>query len=74
METVRSALSYRPQLPWACRQGDEKRFGSAATFYGAVALPFVIPSEAEGSAVSLNPQQLFPEVEPQMDFSSRVWL
>jgi hypothetical protein len=55
-------------------QGDEKRFGSATTFYGAVALPFVIPSEAEGSAVSLNPQQLFLEVEPQMDFSSRVWL
>jgi hypothetical protein len=32
-------------------QGDEKRFGPATTFYGTVALSFVIPSEAEGSAV-----------------------
>jgi hypothetical protein len=32
-------------------QGDEKRLGPATTFYGTVALSFVIPSEAEGSAV-----------------------
>jgi hypothetical protein len=28
-------------------EGDEKRFGPATTFYGTVALSFVIPSEAE---------------------------
>jgi len=28
-------------------QGDENRFGPATTLYGAVALSFVIPSEAE---------------------------
>jgi hypothetical protein len=38
-------------------QGDEKRLGSAATFYGTVALSFVIPTGAEGSAVSLNPKR-----------------
>ncbi len=32
-------------------QGDEKRFGPATTLYGTVALPFVIPSAAEGSTV-----------------------
>jgi hypothetical protein len=32
-------------------EGDEKRLGPATTFYGTVALSFVIPSEAEGSAV-----------------------
>jgi hypothetical protein len=32
-------------------QGDEKCSGPAATLYGTVALSFVIPSEAEGSAV-----------------------
>ena len=32
-------------------QGNEKRLGPATTLYGAVALSFVIPSEAEGSAV-----------------------
>jgi hypothetical protein len=32
-------------------QGDEKRLGPATTLYGTVALSFVIPSEAEGSAV-----------------------
>jgi hypothetical protein len=30
---------------------DEKRLGPATTLYGTVALSFVIPSEAEGSAV-----------------------
>jgi hypothetical protein len=35
---------------WLIR-GDEKRRGPAATLYGTVALSFVIPSEAEGSAV-----------------------
>ena len=32
-------------------QGSEKRLGPATNPYGAVALSFVIPSEAEGSAV-----------------------
>jgi hypothetical protein len=32
-------------------QGIEKRLGPATTFYGTAALSFVIPSEAEGSAV-----------------------
>jgi hypothetical protein len=32
-------------------QVDEKRLGPATTLYGTVALSFVIPSEAEGSAV-----------------------
>jgi hypothetical protein len=32
-------------------QGDEKRLGPATTLYGTVALSFVIPSEAEESAV-----------------------
>ena len=32
-------------------QGHEKRPGPAATLCGTVVLPFVIPSEAEGSAV-----------------------
>jgi hypothetical protein len=32
-------------------QGDEKRLGPVTTPYGAVTLSFVIPSEAEGSAV-----------------------
>jgi hypothetical protein len=41
----RVAMGLRPT------QGDEKRFGPPTTLYGAVALPFVIPSEAEGSAV-----------------------
>jgi hypothetical protein len=36
--------------PWST-QGNVKRLGQATTFYGTVALSFVIPSEAEGSAV-----------------------
>ena len=32
-------------------QGDEKRLGPASTLYGTATLPFVIPTEAEGSAV-----------------------
>jgi hypothetical protein len=32
-------------------QGDDKRLGPTTIFYGTVALSFVIPSEAEGSAV-----------------------
>jgi hypothetical protein len=32
-------------------QGDEKRIVSSHHFYGTTTLPFVIPSEAEGSAV-----------------------
>jgi hypothetical protein len=32
-------------------QGDEKRLGPATTLYRTIALSFVIPSEAEGSAV-----------------------
>jgi len=33
-------------------QGDEERLGLGTTLCGTVALSFVIPSEAEGSAVS----------------------
>ena len=44
-----------PQGP---TQGDEKRLGPATTLYGTVALSFVIPSEAEGSAVSLHPKPM----------------
>jgi hypothetical protein len=32
-------------------QVDQKSFGPATTFYRTIALSFVIPSEAEGSAV-----------------------
>jgi hypothetical protein len=41
-------------------QGDEKRLGPATTFNRTVALSFVIPSEAEGSAVSLHPKPIYP--------------
>jgi hypothetical protein len=37
-------------------QGDEKSPRPATTLYRTVALSFVIPSEAEVSAVSLNQQ------------------
>ena len=40
-------LLHRP----AATAGDEKQLGPATSLYGTVALPFVIPSEAEGSAV-----------------------
>ena len=33
-------------------QGDEKHLGPATTLYKTAAISFVIPSEAEGSAVS----------------------
>src|SRR6185437_4629890 len=36
--------------------GDEKRLGPATTLHGTVALSFVIPSEAEGSAVLRTPR------------------
>jgi hypothetical protein len=32
-------------------QGDEKAYSTETTFHGTVALSFVIPSAAEGSAV-----------------------
>jgi hypothetical protein len=38
------------ELPWKVVSG----LGPATTLYGAVALSFVIPSEAEGSAVSTD--------------------
>jgi hypothetical protein len=41
-------------------QGDEKRLGPATTLYGTVALSFVIPSEAEGSAVLSTANQSWP--------------
>jgi hypothetical protein len=51
-------------------QGDEKRLGPATALYGTVALPFVIPSEAGGSAV---PQTSLGNVQhyPQTKLSSR---
>jgi hypothetical protein len=46
-------------------QGDEKHFCSATALYGSVALPFVIPSEAEGSAVPPTfPGNVFRESVP----------
>jgi hypothetical protein len=45
-------------------KGDEKRLGPATTLYGTVALSFVIPSEAEGSAVPLNLQPKLKERLP----------
>jgi hypothetical protein len=49
---------------------DEKRLGPATTLYETAALPFVIPSEAEGSAV---PRTLRANAEfhPQTELSSR---
>ena len=38
-------------------QGDEKRLGAATTLYATVALSFVIPSVAEGSAVPSTSHQ-----------------
>jgi hypothetical protein len=37
-------------------QGAEKWIALSNALYGSAALPFVIPSEAEGSAVSLHPK------------------
>ena len=53
-------------------QGDEKRLGSATTLHQTAALPFVIPSEAEGSAV---PRTLRGSVESSLhtELSSRPW-
>jgi hypothetical protein len=39
-------------------QGGTKCLGPAAGLYGTVTLSFVIPSEAEGSAVSFRSRQL----------------
>jgi hypothetical protein len=47
--------------------GDERRLGSATTLYGTVALSFVIPSVAEGSAV----QRTFPGNDEFL-FSSKI--
>jgi hypothetical protein len=65
-------LSSRPEEAWACcpPKGHEKHLGPATTFYETVALSFVIPSEAEGSAVPRS----FPEnaeIYPQTELSSR---
>ena len=51
-------------------QGDEKRLGPATTLYRTIAVSFVIPSEAEGSAV---PRTFRGSVESSLhtDLSSR---
>jgi hypothetical protein len=51
--TFATDLSSRPELSWADGLSKVKKncLGPAITFYGTVALSFVIPSEAEGSAV-----------------------
>jgi hypothetical protein len=43
----------RPEESWACGPAKfmKNAFGPATALYGTVALSFVIPSEAEGSAV-----------------------
>jgi len=51
-------------------QRDEKRRGPATTLYGTVALSFVIPSEAEGSAVSAD-LSWNAQFNPQIELSSR---
>ena len=48
-------------------QGDEERLGLATTLYGTVVLSFVIPSEAEGSAV---PRTFRGNVFRQSDLAS----
>jgi hypothetical protein len=54
----------------AANQGDEKRFRSRNHIRWKVALPFVIPSEAEGSAVPrTSPGNA--EFYPQTELSSR---
>jgi hypothetical protein len=67
-----TTLSSRLELGWARgpSQGDEKSFGQATTFYGTLSLSFVIPSEAEGSAVPRTlPENA--EIHPQTKLSSR---
>jgi hypothetical protein len=52
LHSALEALKKKPQIsPLLPKQGDEKRLDPATTLYGTVALSFVIPSEAEGSAV-----------------------
>ena len=53
-------LSSRPES-WACGPPKvmKKRLGRAPTLYGTVALSFVIPSEAEGSAVPRTILEMF---------------
>jgi hypothetical protein len=48
-----SNLSSPPAEPWACVPPKvmKSALSPATTFHGATTLPFVIPSEAEGSAV-----------------------
>jgi hypothetical protein len=48
-----TTLSFRPELSWACRPPKvmKNAFCPATALHGSVTLPFVIPSEAEGSAV-----------------------
>jgi hypothetical protein len=47
-------------------QGDEKRLGPATTFYGTVALPFVIPSSrlAEASRERNDTSKIAMDVRP----------
>ena len=54
---------------WPIRVG-EKRLGPGTTFYETVALSFVIPSEAEGSAV-LRTFRGSAKFYPQTELSSR---
>jgi hypothetical protein len=61
-------LSSRPELSWACGSPKvmKSAFYPATAFHGSVALPFVIPSEAEGSAVPrTTPGNVFRQSEAQ---------
>jgi hypothetical protein len=67
-------LSSRPEEAWACcpPKGHEKHLGPATTFYETVALSFVIPSEAEGSAVPRSfPEnaEIYPQTKCHLDRS-----
>jgi hypothetical protein len=54
-------------------QGDEKRFRPATAFHGSFTLPFVIPSEAERSAVPRTfPGNVFRPTEQWKDLQLRM--
>jgi hypothetical protein len=56
---------------WPTR-GDEKRLGPAITFYGTAALPFVIPSEAEGSAVLRTCRGMFSTERTRISYRAEL--
>jgi hypothetical protein len=66
------------ELPWACGPPRVMKngLGPATTFYGTAALSFVIPSEAERSAVPqafLEKRNLTPQQICHLDRSVAQW-